>query len=142
MAEKKKNKKQDIQEITLLLKKVQADFENYQKRSEKEKQDFVEYSSQNTITELLPILDSFDHALKHSDNKDIKALYDQLWNLLSSKGLEKIKALDKKFDPYLHEALMQEKSDKEEGIVLEELQTGYKFKDNVIRPTKVKVSGK
>ncbi|MBW2995946.1 nucleotide exchange factor GrpE [Candidatus Woesearchaeota archaeon] len=135
----KKPKKQDSKEITALLKKVQADFENYQKRAEKEKKDFIEYSSQEIIKELLPVLDSFERAL---GNKDIKALYDQLWQVLESKGLEKIKALDQKFDPFLHEALMQEASDKEEGTVIEELQAGYKFKDNVIRPTKVKVSKK
>ena len=140
MSEKKK--KQDTKEITILLKQVQADFENYQKRTEKEKQDFLEYSSQEMIKELLPILDSFDHALKNTKNKDIEALHNQLWSLLSSKGLEKIKALDQKFDPFLHEALMQEASDKEEGTVIEELQAGYRFKDNVIRPTKVKVAKK
>jgi molecular chaperone GrpE len=140
MSEKKK--KPDIKEITSLLKKVQADFENSQKRAEKEKKDYIEYSCQNIIIELLPILDSFDLALKNTDSKDIKALYDQLWNLLSSKGLEKIKALDEKFDPFLHEALLQEASDKPEGTVIEELQAGYKLKEIIIRHTKVKVAKK
>ncbi|MBR9691644.1 nucleotide exchange factor GrpE [Candidatus Woesearchaeota archaeon] len=141
MSEKKKSKKkEDTKEITILLKKVQADFENYQKRTEKEKQQFVEYACSDMIKDLLPILDSFELALKNTQNKDIEVLYNQLKQLLESKGLEKIKALDKKFDPFLHEALIQEASDKESGIVLEELQTGYKFKDNIIRPAKVKVS--
>ena len=142
MLEKKKkdNQEKELEEITSLLKKVQADFENYQKRTDKEKQNFVEFSNCGLIKDLLPILDSFDLALKNTDNEDIKALHNQFWNLLKSKGLEKIDALGKKFDPYLHEALLQEVSDKPDGIVLEEFQTGYKFKDNVLRNTRVKVS--
>ena len=133
-------KKKD--ELTNLLKKVQADFENYKKRVDKEKQQFMEFSNQEFVKNLLPVLDSFDFALKNDENKEIKALYDQFWQLLSSQGLSKIEALGKKFDPFFHEALMQEKSDKEEGVVLEELQTGYLFKENVLRHTKVKVSKK
>ncbi len=136
--DKKIKSKQD--ELTNLLKKVQADFENYQKRVEKEKQQFTEYASQEFITHLLPVLDSFEQALKNTKNKDIEALYNQLWQILSSQGLAKIKALGEKFDPFLHEALMQEASDKPEGTVLEVLQQGYKFKDTVIRPAKVKIA--
>ena len=69
-------------------------------------------------------------------------MYIQLFNLLESKGLEKIEALDNTFDPYFHEALLQEESDKEPDTVIEEMQTGYKFKDNVIRTSKVKIAKK
>ena len=78
--------------------------------------------------------------MKNTDNRDIEIIYKQLWNLLSQKGLSKIEALGKQFTPYLHEALLQEKSEKEEGTVIEELQTGYMLKSLVIRTTKVKVA--
>ena len=127
-------------ELTNLLKKVQADFENYKKRTEKDREKFTAYANQELIKELLVILDSFEFALKNTKNKDIQALYSQLWDLLQKQGVEKIKAINQKFDPFQHEALMQEKSRKSKGTIIEELQTGYKFKDKVIRPTKVKVS--
>ena len=142
MKDKKSKKKEQLKDITNLLKKVQADFENYQKRVEKEKKQFMEFSNSEFVKELLPILDSFELALKNTKNKDIEILHNQLWQLLSAKGLVKINALNQKFDPFLHEALMQEKSDKEEGTILEELQPGYLFKENVLRSTKVKVSKK
>ena len=132
--------KQKQKELTNLLKKVQADFENYKKRTEKDKEKFTEYANQELIKELLTILDSFEFALKETKNKDIQALYTQLWNLLEKQGVKKIDALNKKFDPFQHEALMQEKSKKDKGIIIEELQTGYTFKEKIIRPTKVKVS--
>ena len=141
--EEKDNKKtDDKKELTSLLKKVQADFENYKKRAEKEKQEYIEYSCQEFIKTLLPVLDSFEQALKNTDNEDIKALFDQLWHILSSDGLEKIDSVDKKFDPFLHEALMQEESDKKEGTVLEELQAGYRLKEKIIRAAKVKIAKK
>ncbi len=133
-------KQEELEQTTDLLKKVQADFENYQKRVEKEKEQFTQYASLDIVKELLPVLDSFDLALKNSDNEDIKALYNQIFQILSSKGLQKIDAMDEMFDPYLHEAVMQEKSDKPNNTIIEEMQTGYKFKDRIIRPTKVKIS--
>ena len=137
-----KKSKKELDERTDLLKKVQADFENYKKRTEKEKQEFTKYACSDIINELLPILDSFELAIRDTKNKDIEVIYSQLWQILSNQGLAKIKALNQKFDPYLHEALLQEKSDKEEGTILEELQAGYKMKDQVLRHTKVKVAKK
>ncbi|MBD3354387.1 nucleotide exchange factor GrpE [Candidatus Woesearchaeota archaeon] len=133
-------KQQELEETTDLLKRVQADFENYQKRVEKEKEQFTQYASLGLVKELLPILDSFDLALKNSDNEDINALYDQIFQILSSKGLKKIDSLNEKFDPYLHEAVMQERSEKPNNTIIEEMQAGYKFKDRIIRPSKVKIS--
>ena len=137
--EKKPSHKQ-VEELTALVKKVQADFENYQKRAEKERKQFLEYANQELIQHLLPVLDSFDLAMKNTQNKDIEALHNQLWQLLSSQGLKKIESQNKIFDPHLQEALMQETSEEPEGTVLEELQTGYRFKDKVIRTAKVKIS--
>jgi len=134
------------EELTALLKKVQADFENYQKRSEKEKAECIQSSSKYLIEKLLPVLDAFELALRNTSNqeefiKGVELIYSHLWETLEKEGLKPIKAENEKFDPYLHEALMQEASDKPENTVLEELQKGYKFKDLVLRHTKVKISG-
>lgn len=143
LKEKKKTKEnKELEELTNLLKKVQADFENFKKRVEKERQEFTNFACLEIIETLLPVLDSFELALKNSPNKDIEAIYHQFWNLLSAKGLAKIEALGKKFDPFYHEALMQEKSDKEEETVIEELQTGYTLNGRVIRTSKVKIAMK
>ena len=69
-------------------------------------------------------------------------VYAQLFSILEAEGLKKIEADGKKFDPYLHEVMLKEKSDKEDGIVLEELQKGYMLNDKVLRHTKIKVSEK
>ena len=69
-------------------------------------------------------------------------IYAQLFDVLEKKGLKKINAVNRQFDPYVHEALMQEESDKEEGIILEVLQKGYLLNENVLRHSKVKVSKK
>ena len=139
----KKNK--DVEDIINTLKQVQADFENYKKRTEKQQEDFRTYASKEILKEILPLLDSFELALKHTDKledflKGMELIYVQFKDILKSQGVERIKA--EKFDPHLHEALLQEESDKEEGTILEELQAGYKMKDQVLRHTKVKVAKK
>lgn len=126
------------------LQRLQAEFENYKKRTEKEKSEFVKFSNSNLISKLLPILDNFELALKNKHKKDdfiqgTEMIYNEFIQILKEIGLEKIQAQNQKFDPYLHEALLQEKSNKD-NIVLEELQTGYKLNDKVLRHTKVKIS--
>lgn len=140
-------KKEKTEELTALLKKVQADFENYKKRVEKEKTEFTQFASQELVKKLLPLLDSFQLALADTKNledfkKGVELIYSQLWQTLESEGISQIDAVGKQFDPFLHEALMQEESDKPENTVLEELQKGFMLKDNVIRPAKVKIAKK
>lgn len=137
---KKTSKDSQIEELTELLKRIQADFENYKKRVENEKKLFLEYAGHEFAKNLLPVLDSFEHALKSTLNKDIELLHKQIWQILSSQGLARIEAVGKKFDPFYHEVMLQEVTDKEDGFILEELQAGYKYKDVVIRPTKVRVA--
>ena len=145
-AEPKKEK--DVSaELTDILQRTQAEFENYKKRVDKEKQEFVKYSKAEIIQKLLPIIDTFEIALKNNkDNekfvKGMDMVYAQLISLLHSEGLKPIESLGKKFDPYLHEAMLKEKSEKDEGTVLEELQKGYMLNDKVLRHSKVKVSEK
>ncbi len=145
--EPKKKEETKVQELTNLLKKVQADFENYKKRVEKEKKNFCDFASQELVKKLLPLLDSFQLALANDkDNEEFKKgvelIYSQLWQTLEAEGLSPIDALGKQFDPFFHEALMQEESDKPENIVIEELQKGFMIKDTVLRAAKVKIAKK
>lgn len=140
-------KEAKIKELTELLQRLQADFENYKKRIEKEKCDLAGYTACRLVSQFLPILDSFELALKNDKDhqkfvKGVELIYSQFYSLLEDLGLKPIEAADRKFDPYEHEVLLSEKSDKEEDIVLEELQKGYRLGDVVIRHSKVKVSKK
>ena len=99
------------------------------------------------IKNILPILDSFEVALKNKTvgtefAKGIEMIYAQLFSMLENSGLKRIDAEGKQFDPYLHEALMQEESDKEDGLVIEEFQKGYFLNGNILRHSKVKISKK
>ena len=143
----KETKKEIIVELTDTLQRTQAEFENYKKHVDKEKTEFVKYAKAELIHKILPTLDSFELALKNTkDNekfvKGMEMVYAQLFSLLESEGLKPIESVGKKFDPYLHEVMLKEKSDKEDGIVLEELQKGYMLNDKVLRHSKVKVSEK
>ena len=140
-------KDQKIAELTDTLKRLQAEFENFKKRNDKERVEFVKYAHADIISQLLPVLDSFELALKNTADKDkliegIKMIHAQLYSTLEALGLHPIKATGEKFDPYRHEVLMKQESDKPEDTILEEFQKGYMLNDKVIRHSKVKISGK
>ncbi len=147
---KKEAKKVDLKdkkitELTDSLQRLQAEFENYKKYVEKQKSEFVKYSKGDIINKLLPILDSFEMALKNTTDKEkfvkgIELIFSQFHQLLENEGLKPIEAIGKKFDPYKHEVLLSQVSDKEEGTILEELQKGYMLGDKVIRHSKVKIA--
>ena len=94
----------------------------------------------------MPTIDTFEIAIKNSDDEKkfkegTKMIYTELMSVLKSEGLEKIEALNKQFDPYLHEAMIAvESKDCEKDTVTEVIQEGYKFKDKVLRHSKVKIS--
>ncbi len=136
-----------IEELTDTLKRLQAEFENYKKRADKEKTEFTKFAHAGLIAQMLPVLDSFQIALKSTDDKEkfiegMKMIYAQFHSILESEGLMPIKANGEKFDPYRHEVLMKEQSDKPEDTILEEFQKGYMLNDKVLRHSKVKISGK
>jgi len=140
-------KNKTIEELTDTLKRLQAEFENYKKRVEKEKIEFVKYAHADIIASMLPVLDSFEIALKNTNDKDkfiegMKIVYAQFYSMLEAEGLKPIKATGEKFDPYRHEVLIKEESEKPEGTILEEFQKGYMLNDKVLRFSKVKISGK
>lgn len=145
--EKKVDEKdKKIEELTETLQRLQAEFENYKKYVEKSKADFMGYAKAAIIEELLPILDSFELALRNTTDKEkfvkgVELIYSQLYSMLEKEGLRKIDT-EGKFNPNLHEVLLKEESDKEEDTILEELQKGYMLGDKVLRYSKVKVSKK
>jgi len=129
-----------IKELTDSLQRLQAEFENYKKRVDREKKEFVKCACEDIVKQLLPVLDSFENALKHSNDEGLKQIHSQLLSVLKSAGLAQIEANGKKFDPYMHEVLMKEDNEKEDGTVLEDIQKGYSLNGKVIRHSKVKVS--
>lgn len=141
------SKEQKIKELTETLQRLQAEFENYKKQVEKQYSNIKKCASESLVIQLLPILDSFELALRNKESnkeefiKGIELIYSQLDNVLKSQGLSSIEALGKNFDPYKHEVLLKEESEKD-NIVLEELQKGYMLNDKVIRHTKVKIAKK
>ena len=137
---------QEIEELTDLLKRTQADFINYKNRVEKETKNLLEYARREVIRNILPILDSFELALKNSKNLEkfkegMEMIFAQMFDVLEKEGVTPIDAVGKEFDPYKHEVLLRVKSDQEEDRILEELQKGYMYRGKVLRHSKVKVSG-
>ncbi len=144
-ASKKEKKVDDLNELLMTLQRVQADFENYKKRVEKEKEQFAKCASSEIIKQMLPVLDNFDAALKNVSNAEefiegVRMIRSQMLSVFENSGLKPIDAEGKKFNPYVHEALMQAESDKGDGIILEEFQKGYMLGEVVLRHSKVKVS--
>ena len=125
-------------------KRAKADSINQQKDELKRMEEIMKFANADIIKDLLLVLDSFELSLLATKDpeakKGIEIIYSQLEKLLSKQGLKKIKAIGEKFDPALHEAMLQEESDKESGTILEEMAKGWKLNGKVIRPTKVKIS--
>lgn len=128
-------------ELETLLKRVQADFENYRKRIEKDQERLCRYASAQVMTAILPVLDSFDHALKACRDSGVGMLHKQLVSALGREGLRPIESVGKRFNPYLHEVLLKEcKPEIDDEIVTEEIQKGYMLHDLVLRHAKVKIN--
>lgn len=138
--EEKTECKTEVQELTETLQRLQADFENYRKRTEKENAEFRQYATKKLVLDLLPILDNFQMALRVVDDEGFKLIYAQMYEILERYGLKRIDTSNKKYDPRFHEALLQEDSEKEPGTILEELQKGYIVGETVVRPARVKIT--
>ncbi|WP_227874241.1 nucleotide exchange factor GrpE [Tumebacillus algifaecis] len=126
----------------------QADFDNFRRRSRQEKDEFAAYANVKLIEELLPVLDTFEMALKSTGESDaqtvltgVEMVYRQLMVALEKEGLAAIEAVGQPFDPNLHDGIMQvESADHPANTVVQELRKGYKVKDKVVRPSMVQVS--
>jgi len=128
--------------------RLQAEFDNYRKRSFKERADFIKFANEGLIIELLGILDNFGRGIKSAEQKKdygllhqgVDMILKQLHSLLETKGLSRIKSLGQKFNPHQHEAVeVIEEDGVEEEVVTDELQPGYMLGGRVIRPAMVKV---
>jgi len=128
--------------------RLQADFENFRRRTRQEKEELGNLVTQNLLKDLLPFLDNFERALaaENSDAESLRAgvemMYKQLVEALKKEGLEYIETKGKPFDPNFHQAVMRvEDAEKEDGTIVAELQKGYMVKGRVIRPSMVQVVG-
>ncbi len=139
-----------ITELTDDLKRLQAEFENFKKRNEKDWSEHARFSNQRLVSDLLMVLDSFDKALEESKKCDdasslkdgIQLVRRQLLQILEREGLKEIDT-KRKFDPFIHEAVLtEEREDVEDGKILEVYQKGYALGNKAIRPAKVKVAKK
>ncbi|KHF41913.1 protein GrpE [Halalkalibacter okhensis] len=139
----------EIAELNNRLLRVQADYDNFRRRSREEKEAAAKYRSQNVIEALLPVIDNFERALLvKPEAEEAKSLlqgmemvYRQFQDTLKSEGVEVIETVGHSFDPHLHQAVMQVEEDGfESNQIVEELQKGYKLKDRVLRPSMVKVN--
>jgi len=128
------------------LKYLQADFDNYRKQFEKEKEQIIRLANETLIKELIVVLDDFDAAIKISaegENKQgLLKLKKKFFGILVNQGLKEIEAMGKRFNPDFHEVLCKELSKHDEDEVIEEIQKGYTLSSKVIRTSKVKVSRK
>ena len=128
------------------LRYLQADFDNYRKRFDREKEQIISLANESLIKELIIVLDDFDAAIKLSaegeNKKGLATLKKKFFSILANQGLKEIEALGKKFNPEFHEVLCKELSEHDEDEIIEEIQKGYIFKLKVIKASKVKVSKK
>ncbi len=135
--------KTDLQDRVLRL---QAEFDNFRKRTEKDRADFAQYAGMEVVREILPVLDNFDLALKADASgkdyvKGVEMIYDRLASTLKKMGLEPIETKGAAFDPHLHQAVEKvQTEDAEDHTVISDFQRGYKFKGKLLRPSMVKVA--
>jgi molecular chaperone GrpE len=138
----------ELQEAGDKYLRLYAEFENYRKRVAKDKEELVKYANENLLTDLLPVIDNLEMALKHASNdvssglvQGVEMTLKEMRRSLEKYGLTPIEAEDKPFDPAVHHAIAQvERDDVGENMVVEEYRKGYMFRDKVLRASLVAVS--
>ena len=138
-----------LEEMTNRYQRLQADFDNFRRRTRQEKEEISSVVAQDLILQILPVIDNLERALDGKSQQDAKAIvagiemiYRQMVNLLAKNGLEAIEAVGVMFNPEQHQAVIRaEDSEHPDGTILEELQKGYRVRDKVVRPSMVKVAG-
>ena len=135
------------EELIDTLQRLQADFDNYRKRAARDQESLVARAGERIVKELLPVLDDLERALEAVESHEeaeledgVKLVHRQLEQLLEKEGLALVET-DGQFDPHVHEALLTQTSDADEGSVIEVLQKGYRLGDRVLRPARVVVAG-
>ena len=147
--EKKKDKRDErIEELTDQVKRQMAEFENFRRRTEKEKTQMYEVGAKSIIEKILPVVDNFERGLAAvpEDQKSdafvdgMDKIYKQMMTVFAEMGVKPIEAVGKEFDPEYHNAVMQVESEEyESGVVAQELQKGYMYRDSVVRHSMVAV---
>ena len=140
----------ELQEMNNKYLRLYAEFENYKKRVNKDKEELVKYGNESLLYELLPVIDNLEMALRHASNnvssglvQGVEITLKELQKILEKFGLIAIEANNKPFDPLVHHAMTQnERDDIDEKIVVEEFRKGYMLRDKVLRPSLVAVSKK
>jgi molecular chaperone GrpE len=120
------------------LKRVKAEFDNYRKRTDKERLQMIDRASETIVSDLLPVLDACDAAIAHGD-EGVTQIHALLTELLGKSGLERIEPVGKPFDPTHHEAVLREEGEGEADTVVEVMRSGYTWRGRVLRPAMVKV---
>jgi len=147
--DKKDKKDEQIEELTDRLKRSMAEFENYRKRTEKEKMQMFETGAKSVVEKILPIIDNFERGLGAVPEEEktsafvsgMDMVYKQLISSLEEIGVKQIEAEGKEFDPNLHNAVMHEENEElGENVVSAELQKGYTYRETVVRHSMVKVA--
>lgn len=147
--EKKDKKDEKIEELTDRLKRQMAEFDNFRKRTEKEKSSMYEIGAKSVVEKILPVIDNFERglaAVPEEQKEDafvtgMDKIYKQLLTSLEEMGVKPIEALGQEFDPNFHNAVMHvEDETLGENVVAEELQKGYMYRDSVVRHSMVKVA--
>ncbi|MBQ8664072.1 MAG: nucleotide exchange factor GrpE [Eubacterium sp.] len=147
--EKKDKRDEQIEELNDRVKRQMAEFDNFRKRTEKEKAQMFETGAKNIIEKILPVVDNFERGLAAIPEADkgnafaegMEKIYKQMMTVLEEAGVTAIEAVGHEFDPNLHNAVMHiDDEEVGENIVVEEFQKGYKYRDSVVRHSMVKVA--
>lgn len=142
----KKEEEPEDEDLNNKYLRLMADFQNFRRRTEKEKSDIYAYANEKIVSELLNVIDNFERALEHAPEDDgfsegMKMIFKQLQDVLEKSNVKEIEALGQDFDPNFHNAVMMEDSEEfESGKVTCVLQKGYLLNDKVVRPAMVKVA--
>lgn len=131
------------------LKRMKADFENFKKRAQRERSEFIKFANEELIKELLPVIDNFRRAVNHAEEmtdttafrEGIRLIEKDFEEVLKKRGLVRLETIGANFDPEIHEAIMlSETEDHPDETIIEEVQPGYKLGERLLRPARVVVS--
>lgn len=148
LEEELKTKEEENSELKSHIQRLQADFDNFRKQSDKQKQDLIRYANEGLITKFLDVYEDMERALENSKTEEelregLELIYSKMKSTLEKEGVEEIPAVGEKFDPFKHEALLTVDSpDHENNEIVDELMKGYTLKDKVIKYSKVRVCKK
>lgn len=147
--EKKDKKDEKIEELTDRVRRQMAEFDNFRKRTEKEKTQMFETGAKSIVEKILPVVDNFERGLAAVTEEEkgtpfvegMEKIYKQMMTVLEEAGVKPIEAIGQEFDPNLHNAVMHVEDEKfGENIIAEEFQKGYTYRDSVVRHSMVKVA--